>query len=146
METELAQQSQALQELISEMEWKSWDSALELLQEVKVVLERRSKSWNLKKLDIVSPDLRSVCCVPGLKKVLRTCGEYTTLDQDTASPPCQIRIFLKYEDGIVSYNITDHGSLIYTFSECAFTGPLQPFFNSGFNDGGGNAGPRPSIH
>uniref|UniRef100_A0A8D2B821 E3 ubiquitin-protein ligase TRIM21 n=1 Tax=Sciurus vulgaris TaxID=55149 RepID=A0A8D2B821_SCIVU len=245
-EAELAQQSQALQELISELEWKSRGSALELLQEVKIVLER-SESWNLKQLDIVSPDLRSVCRVPGLKKMLRTCGVYITLDQDTANPwliisedrrqvklgntrqdvpeneerfdiypivlgaqsfnsgklywevdvtgkeawdlgvcrnsvqrkgqflvntengfwaiwlwnkekyeagtcpqtllhvqvpPCQIGIFLNYEDGIVSfYNITDHGSLIYTFSECAFAGPLRPFFSPGFNDGGGNAGP-----
>lgn len=57
-------------------------------------------------------------------------------------PPCQVGIFLNYEDGIVSfYNITDHGSLIYTFSECAFNEPLRPFFSPGFNDGGGNAGP-----
>ncbi|XP_027798412.1 E3 ubiquitin-protein ligase TRIM21 isoform X1 [Marmota flaviventris] len=245
-EAELARQSQALQELISELEWKSRGSALELLQEVKVVLER-SESWNLKKLDIDSPDLRSICHVPGLKKMLRTYGVYITLDQDTANPwlilsedrrrvrlgntrqdvpeneerfdnypivlgaqsfnsgkhywevnvtgkeawdlgvcknsvrrkgqflvntengfwtiwlwnkekyeagtcpqtplhlqvpPCQVGIFLNYEDGIVSfYNITDHGSLIYTFSECAFTEPLRPFFNPGFNDGGGNAGP-----
>lgn len=34
----------------------------------------RSESWNLKKLDIISPDLRSVCHVPGLKRMLRTCG------------------------------------------------------------------------
>lgn len=34
----------------------------------------RSESWNLKELDIVSPDLRSVCHVPGLKKRLRACG------------------------------------------------------------------------
>ncbi|EGW14593.1 E3 ubiquitin-protein ligase TRIM21 [Cricetulus griseus] len=57
-------------------------------------------------------------------------------------PPCQVGIFVDYEAGIVSfYNITDHGSLIYTFSECAFAGPLRPFFNVGFNDDGGNAAP-----
>lgn len=245
-EAELARQSQALQELISELERKSRGSALELLQEVKVVLER-SESLDLKKQDIVSPDLRSVCRVPGLKKMLRACGVYITLDQDTANPwlilsedrrqvrlgntrqnvpeneerfdnypivlgtqsfnsgklywevdvtgkeawdlgvcrdsvqrkgpflvntengfwtiwlwnkekyeagtcpqtplhlqvpPCQVGIFLNYEAGIVSfYNITDRGSLIHTFSECAFTGPVRPFFSPGFNDGGGNAGP-----
>lgn len=57
-------------------------------------------------------------------------------------PPHQIGIFLDYEARTVSfYNVTDHGSLIYTFSECAFTGPLRPFFNLGFNDGGRNAAP-----
>ncbi|XP_010365248.2 E3 ubiquitin-protein ligase TRIM21 [Rhinopithecus roxellana] len=245
-EAELAQQSQALQELISELERRRHGSALELLQEVIIVLER-SESWNLKDLDIASPKLRSVCHVPGLKKMLRTCAVHITLDPDTANPwlilsedrrqvrlgdtqqsipgneerfdsypmvlgaqhfhsgkhywevdvtgkeawdlgvcrdsvrrkghfllssksgfwtiwlwnkqkyeagtypqtplhlqvpPCQIGIFLDYEAGMVSfYNITDHGSLIYSFSECAFTGPLRPFFSPGFNDGGRNTAP-----
>lgn len=57
-------------------------------------------------------------------------------------PPCQVGIFVDCEAGIVSfYNITDHGSLIYTFSECDFAGPLRPFFNVSFNDGGGNSAP-----
>ncbi|XP_066106861.1 E3 ubiquitin-protein ligase TRIM21-like isoform X2 [Saccopteryx bilineata] len=245
-EAKLAQDSQALQELISELERRSRGSALELLQEVKSVLER-SESWNLKELDIVSPDLRTVCHVPGLKSMLRTCAVHITLDPLTAHPwliisedqrqvrlgdthqevpkneerfdtypmvlgaqsfdsgkhywevdvtgkeawdlgvcrdsvqrkghfllspmsgfwtiwlwknqkyeagtcllnslhvpvpPSQIGIFLDYEANTVSfYNITDHGSLIYTFSECAFTGPLRPFFNTGFNDTGKNAAP-----
>nr|XP_014697432.2 E3 ubiquitin-protein ligase TRIM21 isoform X1 [Equus asinus]XP_014697433.2 E3 ubiquitin-protein ligase TRIM21 isoform X1 [Equus asinus] len=245
-EAKLAQQSQALQELISELERRSRGSALELLQEVKSVLER-SESWDLKKLDIASPELRTVCCVPGLKRMLRSHGVHITLDSHTANPwlvlskdrrnvrlgntqekmpeneerfdtypmvlgaqhfhsgkfywevdvtgkeawdlgvcrdsvqrkghfvlspengfwaiwlwnkqkyeagtypqtplhlqvpPCQVGIFLDYEAATVSfYNITDHGSLIYTFSECAFTGSLRPFFNPGFNDGGKNAAP-----
>ncbi|XP_004683206.1 PREDICTED: E3 ubiquitin-protein ligase TRIM21 [Condylura cristata] len=244
-ETELTQQSQALQELISEMERRSQGSALELLQEVKNVLER-SESWSLKELDIASPDVTTICHVPGLKKMLRTCGVHITLDPHTANsmliiskdlkqvrlgdtpqavpenekrfdsypmvlgaqcfdsgklywevdvtgkdawdlgvcrdsvqrkgyfslcpengfwtiwlwnkhykagtspstslhlqvPPCQVGIFLDCEVRTVSfYNITDHGSLIYSFHECTFAGPLRPFFNPGFNDGGSNAAP-----
>ncbi|KAG8522815.1 E3 ubiquitin-protein ligase TRIM21 [Galemys pyrenaicus] len=267
-ETELAQQSQALQELISEVERRSRGSALELLQanqpatrEVSVRVQEagvevgngvsnsvcpRSESWNLKELDITSPDLRTTCQVPGRKKMLRTCGVYITLDPHTANPllliskdqrqvrlgntpqavpenekrfdcypmvlgvqcfnsgklywevdvtgkdawdlgvcrdsvqrkgnfslspengfwtiwlwdkhyeagtspttsldllvpPCQVGIFLDCEAGMVSfYNITDHGSLIYSFHECDFAGPLRPFFNPGFNNRGKNAAP-----
>jgi len=84
-EAMLAQKSQALQELIMELERRSRGSALELLQEVKSVLGR-SESWNLKELDVTSPDLRSVCLVPGLKRMLRTCGVHITLDPHTANP------------------------------------------------------------
>ncbi|XP_070239930.1 E3 ubiquitin-protein ligase TRIM21 isoform X2 [Bos mutus] len=215
-------------------------------KEVKSVLER-SESWNLKELDVASTDLRNVFYVPGIKKMLRTCGVHITLDPQTANPwlilsenrrqvrlantrqevpeneerfdsypmvlgaqrfdsgkvywevdvtgkeawdlgvcrdnvrrkgqfllnsdtgfwiiwlwnkqkyeagtcpqtplhlqvpPNRIGIFLDYEASTVSfYNITDHGSLIYTFSECAFAGPLRPFFNPGFNDRGTNSAP-----
>ncbi|KAM9658621.1 E3 ubiquitin-protein ligase TRIM21-like isoform 1-T1 [Trichechus inunguis] len=245
-EAQLAQRRQALQELISELEWRSRGSALELLQEVTSILKRR-EAWNLKELDIVCPDVRSECRVPGLKKMLRTYGVRITLDPDTANPwlilsedgrqvrlgencqelpeneerfdcypvvlgaqcfdsgkfywevdvtakevwdlgicrhsvkrkgrfllspdngfwtiwlwnkqkyaagtspqtslhlqvpPRQIGIFLDCETCTVSfYNVTDHGSLIYTFSGCDFAGPLRPFFNLGFNDRGPNMAP-----
>lgn len=38
----------------------------------------RSECWNLKNLDITPPDLRSVCLVPGLKRMLRTYGGEAT--------------------------------------------------------------------
>ena len=34
----------------------------------------RSESWSLKELDVASTDLRNVFYVPGIKKMLRTCG------------------------------------------------------------------------
>nr|XP_055176809.1 E3 ubiquitin-protein ligase TRIM21 isoform X4 [Nyctereutes procyonoides] len=245
-EAMLAQKTQALQELVVELERRSKGSPLELLQEVKSVLGR-TEAWNLKELDMTSPGLRSVCLVPGLKTMLRTYGVHITLDPHTANPwlilsedrrqvrlgdsqqevpenesrfdmypmvlgaqcfdsgkaywevdvrgkeawdlgvctdsaqrkghfllspgngfwtiwlwnkqkyeagtcpqtplhlqvpPCQVGIFLDCEAHTVSfYNITDHGSLIYTFSECAFAGPLRPFFGTGFNDAGRNAAP-----
>ncbi|XP_004708956.1 E3 ubiquitin-protein ligase TRIM21 [Echinops telfairi] len=245
-EAQLAKQSQALQELISELEQRSRASPLELLQGIGSILGR-SETWNMKEVDIDCPDLSSECCVPGLKKMLRTCGVHVTLDPNTANPwlilsedlkqvrlgdtcqelpkneerfdsypmvlgtqsfdsgklywevdvtgkkawdlgvcrysvqrkgpfllspengfwtvwmcnkgqyaagtspktslhlqvpPCQVGIFLDCDTCTVSfYNVTDHGSLIYTFSECAFGGPLRPFFNAGFNDIGENAGP-----
>lgn len=245
-EIELAEKNQALQELITELERRSRGSNLELLQEVRIVLER-SGSLNLDTLDVTSPDLTNACHVPGRKKMLRTCWVHITLDRNTANPwliipkdrrqvrlgetcqnvpenaerfenypmvlgaqrftsgkiywevdvtgkeawdlgvcresvqrkglfslspengfwiiwlwnkdnyeagtvpqttlhllvpPCQVGVFVDYEAGIVSfYNITDHGSLIYTFAECDFAGPLRPFFNVSFNDGGGNSAP-----
>ncbi|XP_076969890.1 E3 ubiquitin-protein ligase TRIM21 isoform X2 [Tamandua tetradactyla] len=245
-EARLAQQSQTLQELVSELERRSRGSALELLQDVGSILER-SQAWKLEDLDTVSPDLESVCWVPGLKKMLRTCAVHITLDPNTANPclilsgdrrqvrlgdtrqdvpeneerfdsfpmvlgaqhfdsgkvywevdvtgkeswdlgvcrdsvkrkghfmlssmngfwaiwlwnkqkyeastypptplhlqvpPRQVGIFLDCEASTVSfYNITDHGSLIYTFSDCSFTGPLRPFFNPGFNNTGENSAP-----
>nr|XP_023394802.1 E3 ubiquitin-protein ligase TRIM21 [Loxodonta africana] len=245
-EAQLAQKSQALQELISELERRSRGPVLELLQEAKSIPER-SEAWNLKELGVASPDLRNECRVPGLNEMRKTHGVHVTLDPDTANPwlilskdrrqvrfgytcqdlpeneerfdsypmvlgaqcfdsgklywevdvtgkeawdlgvcrhsvkrkgqftlspengfwtiwlwnkqkyeagtspqtsldlkvpPHQVGIFLDYENHTVSfYNITDHGSLIYTFSECAFVGPLRPFFNTGFSDGGRNAAP-----
>ncbi|XP_031240763.1 E3 ubiquitin-protein ligase TRIM21, partial [Mastomys coucha] len=83
-EAELAEKNQALQELISELERRSRSSELELLQEVRIILER-SESWNPDTLDVDSPELTSSCHVPGRKKMLRTCWVHITLDRNTAN-------------------------------------------------------------
>ncbi|XP_006885771.1 PREDICTED: E3 ubiquitin-protein ligase TRIM21-like [Elephantulus edwardii] len=70
-------------------------------------------------------------------------GTSPTTSLDLEVPPSQVGIFLDCDSGTVSfYNITNGGSLIYAFSECAFGGePLWPFFNPGVNDDGENTDP-----
>ncbi|XP_044927262.1 E3 ubiquitin-protein ligase TRIM22 isoform X2 [Mustela putorius furo] len=45
-------------------------------------------------------------------------------------PPCRIGVFLDYEARVVSFfNVTNHGSLIYRFSNCQFSHAAYPYFN-----------------
>uniref|UniRef100_A0A8C5KSH5 Tripartite motif-containing protein 34 n=1 Tax=Jaculus jaculus TaxID=51337 RepID=A0A8C5KSH5_JACJA len=47
-----------------------------------------------------------------------------------AIPPQRVGVFLNYEAGTVSFfNITNHGSLIYKFSNCGFPQPVYPYFS-----------------
>ncbi|XP_008522549.2 E3 ubiquitin-protein ligase TRIM22-like [Equus przewalskii] len=55
---------------------------------------------------------------------------YHVLTISMAVPPHCVGVFLDYEAGTVSFfNVTNHGSLIYKFSECHFPKTVCPYFN-----------------
>ncbi|NIG58136.1 E3 ubiquitin-protein ligase TRIM11 [Pontoporia blainvillei] len=43
-------------------------------------------------------------------------------------PPCHLGIFLDFEAGEVSFYNVNNGSHLHTYSQPAFSGPVQPFF------------------
>lgn len=54
----------------------------------------------------------------------------TVLTPFVAVPLHRVGVFLDCEEGIVSFfNVTNHGSPIYTFSQCCFSKPVYPYFN-----------------
>lgn len=54
----------------------------------------------------------------------------TVLNPFVATPLHRVGIFLDCEEGTVSFlNVTNHGSLIYKFSQCCFSQPAYPYFN-----------------
>lgn len=54
----------------------------------------------------------------------------TVLTPFVAAPLQRVGVFLDCEEGMVSFfNVTNHGSLIYTFSQCCFPHPAYPYFN-----------------
>nr|XP_034362118.1 tripartite motif-containing protein 34A isoform X2 [Arvicanthis niloticus] len=54
----------------------------------------------------------------------------TVLNPFVATPLHRVGVFLDCEEGIVSFfNVTNHGSLIYKFSQCCFSQPAYPYFN-----------------
>ncbi|KAM8815845.1 tripartite motif-containing protein 6 isoform 2-T2 [Rhynchonycteris naso] len=75
-EDELVHQSQALKELISDLERRCQGSTMELLQDVSDVTER-SEYWTLKKPRDLPTKLKSVFRAPDLKKMLRVFRELT---------------------------------------------------------------------
>ncbi|XP_006870390.1 PREDICTED: tripartite motif-containing protein 5-like [Chrysochloris asiatica] len=45
-------------------------------------------------------------------------------------PPCHVGVFIDYEARTVSFfNVTNHGSLMYKFSNCCFSTTVCPYFN-----------------
>ncbi|XP_059125500.1 E3 ubiquitin-protein ligase TRIM34 [Peromyscus eremicus] len=54
----------------------------------------------------------------------------TVLTPFVAVPLHRVGVFLDCEEGTVSFfNVTNHGSPIYTFSQCCFSKPVYPYFN-----------------
>ncbi|KAL1774292.1 tripartite motif-containing protein 6 [Sigmodon hispidus] len=54
----------------------------------------------------------------------------TVLTPFVAVPLHRVGVFLDCEEGVVSFfNVTNHGSPIYTFSRCCFSKPAYPYFN-----------------
>ncbi|XP_067379738.1 E3 ubiquitin-protein ligase TRIM39-like isoform X1 [Channa argus] len=56
-------------------------------------------------------------------------------------PPQKVGVFLNYEEGLVSFYDAEAKSHIYTYSGCAFTEPVYPYFNPCVQDQGKNAAP-----
>ncbi|XP_038565203.1 E3 ubiquitin-protein ligase TRIM21-like [Micropterus salmoides] len=55
--------------------------------------------------------------------------------------PEKVRVFVDYEDGLVSFYDVDAAALLYSFTGCSFTEKLYPFFSPGTSDGGRNSAP-----
>ncbi|MGL4878731.1 SPRY domain-containing protein, partial [Paraclostridium dentum] len=53
----------------------------------------------------------------------------------------KVGVFLNYEEGLVSFYDAEAMTHIYTYSECAFTEPVYPYFNPCVQDNGKNAAP-----
>ncbi|KAM5315870.1 E3 ubiquitin-protein ligase TRIM68 isoform 2-T5 [Glossophaga mutica] len=79
----LIQQSRVLCRLIAELEERSQRPVRWMLQGIREVLNR-SNSWNLQRPEPVSLELKTVCCVPGLREMLKTYAADVRLDPDTA--------------------------------------------------------------
>ncbi|XP_053193274.1 nuclear factor 7, brain-like [Scomber japonicus] len=77
---------------------------------------------------------------------LRNGNEYKALENlsvrlSLESHPQKVGVFVDYEDGLVSFYDVDAAVLIYSFTDCAFTEKLYPFFSPCKNDGGTNSAP-----
>lgn len=50
------------------------------------------------------------------------------------APPERVKVFVSYEEGLVSFYDIDAAALLYSFKGCSFTGRLYPFFSPGSSD------------
>ncbi|XP_037696215.1 tripartite motif-containing protein 6 isoform X2 [Choloepus didactylus] len=85
-EVELAQQSQSLRELISDLERRCQGSTMELLQDASDVMTR-SEFWTLREPKALPNKLRSAFRAPDLKKMLRVFRDLTDVQSYWAHVP-----------------------------------------------------------
>lgn len=71
----------------------------------------------------------SVCSDPTVSVTLRL-----------RETPQKVGVFLDYEEGSVSFYDAEAKIHIYTYSGCAFTEPLHPYFNLRLQENGKNNG------
>ncbi|XP_012920779.1 E3 ubiquitin-protein ligase TRIM58 isoform X1 [Heterocephalus glaber] len=81
----LAQQSKALKELVEELEQRSQRPALGLLEGVSEVLTRSTAVTRLE-CETTPLELRTVCCIPGMRDMMRRFQVDMKLDPSTAHP------------------------------------------------------------
>ncbi|XP_007483132.1 E3 ubiquitin-protein ligase TRIM58 [Monodelphis domestica] len=81
----LAQQSKTLRNLTMELEECSQCTAWDLLENVKDVL-RRSEKVTFQQPELISMDLKTTCCVPGMMMMLKRFQVNVRLDPATAHP------------------------------------------------------------
>ncbi|XP_004590004.2 E3 ubiquitin-protein ligase TRIM68 [Ochotona princeps] len=79
----LTQQSRVLGRMIAELEERAQRPIRWMLLGIQEVLNR-SKSWSLQKPELVSLELRTGRCVPGLREILKTYAADVRLDPNTA--------------------------------------------------------------
>ncbi|KAL1774570.1 E3 ubiquitin-protein ligase TRIM68 isoform X1 [Sigmodon hispidus] len=79
----ITQQSQALWEMIVELEERSQRPVRWMLQGIQEALNR-SRSWSLQKPEPISLELKTDCRVLGLREILKTYAVDVRLDPDTA--------------------------------------------------------------
>uniref|UniRef100_A0A8C6U329 E3 ubiquitin-protein ligase TRIM39-like n=1 Tax=Neogobius melanostomus TaxID=47308 RepID=A0A8C6U329_9GOBI len=79
-----------------------------------------------------------------------TACENTSVKLNLNSAPDVVGVFVDYEQGLVSFYDADSGALIYSFTNCAFTEKLYPFFGPRWNITGKNSTliilPRQQTH
>ncbi|XP_041795831.1 E3 ubiquitin-protein ligase TRIM21-like [Chelmon rostratus] len=77
---------------------------------------------------------------------LRNKNEYKALAGPSVrlslkSQPEKVGVFVDYEGGLVSFYDVDAAALLYSFTDCCFTGKLCPYFSPCVNDNGKNSAP-----
>ncbi|KAM6924290.1 E3 ubiquitin-protein ligase TRIM21-like [Xenentodon cancila] len=66
---------------------------------------------------------------------------FPPLNLEVRKLPQNVGVFVDYEEGQVSFYDVDTRARIFSFSGCAFTEKLFPFFSPSANDGGTNSAP-----